>query len=50
MSFATQVISFGLTKEGAERFVLICTAILVTPAVAYYWFKVWQRKRPDANT
>jgi multisubunit Na+/H+ antiporter MnhG subunit len=50
MSFAIQVISFGLTKEGAERFVLICTAFLATPVVAYYWFKVWQRKRPDAKT
>jgi hypothetical protein len=46
--FAVQVISFALTKEGAERLVLISTGIIVSPAVGYYWFRVWQRKRPDA--
>ncbi len=46
--FAIQVIAFALTKEGAERLVLILTAILASPAVGYYWYRVWQRKRPDA--
>jgi len=48
VSFAIWVIAFALTKEGAERLVLVLTAILVSPAVGYYWFRVWQRKRPDA--
>lgn len=48
LSFAIQVTAFALTKEGAERLVLISTAIIASPAVAYYWFRVWQRKRPDA--
>ena len=48
LSFVVQVITFALTKEGAERLVLISTAIIASPAVAYYWFRVWQRKRPDA--
>lgn len=47
-SFAVWVIAFALTKEGAERLVLILTAIFAAPAVGYYWFRVWERKRPDA--
>ena len=46
-SFAIEIVVFAITKEGVERVVLLCTALLVSPAVAYYWFRVWQRKRPD---
>ena len=31
LSFAFQVIAFAFTKEGAERLVLVITALLATP-------------------
>jgi hypothetical protein len=48
VSFAIEVIGFALTKEGVERIVLLCAAVLATPAVAFYWLEIWQKKRPDA--
>jgi hypothetical protein len=47
-SFAFQVIEFSLTKEGMERVVIIGTAVLITPIIAAYWLRVWQKKRPDS--
>ncbi|MEO6992786.1 MAG: hypothetical protein ABI273_04080 [Lacunisphaera sp.] len=48
LAFAIQVFAFALTKQGAERLVLIAIALLASPAVGYYWLRIWQRKRPDA--
>ena len=48
LSFAAQVIIFGLSKDGTERLVLISSGILGSIAIGWYWYGVWQRKRPDA--
>ena len=49
-SFVIRVFLFAITKEGAERLVLLGFGALAGPAVIMYWLRVWQRKRPDAVT
>lgn len=45
--FAVRVIAFAFTKNGVERTVLICAGLVSALAIAFYWLRVWQVKRPD---
>ena len=45
--FFWKILLFALTKDGAERTVLIVSAVLMPGLVAAYWHRYWQQKRPD---
>ena len=49
ISFALEGVVFALSKHGMERLILIGLSFLGATAVALYWFRIWQRKRPDVQ-